>query len=182
VIAVAIAFVAQQWMMYNFGAMSDWNSTLRYPKVAFNDVARHLNALSDRGLLDASITATGLERLALFQPNRYAWQCLLYPALLVIGLSMLRFRFSRFPLHPVLFLVIGTYPCCMMWFSFLIGWFAKTLIIKCGGGTVYQRLKPMFVGIIAGEIIFSALIIIIDMAYYGLHNRVTPAIMRILPG
>ena len=66
----------------------------------------------------------------------------------------------------VLFLVWGTYPGSRCWFSFLVGWVVKQLVVHFGGGQVYQRLKPVFFGIIAGELVATGLAISVELTYY----------------
>ena len=90
----------------------------------------------------------------------------LYGAGMVAAFALLRVRSTCFPLHPVLFLVWGTWPAGNTWGSFLIGWFVKTLVVKFGGGRAYHRLKPVFIGVIAGELAAIVIAIAIDLAYY----------------
>lgn len=66
-------------------------------------------------------------------------------------LSYLRLRFTGWPIHPVGYLMLGTFPGVHLWFSIFIGWILKTLIVRWGGSSVYQRAKPFFFGLIVGE-------------------------------
>jgi hypothetical protein len=100
----------------------------------------------------------------------------------VRAVSALRFRFSRFPFHPVLFLVAGTYPCLNAWFSFLAGWAVKQLVVRFGGGGVYQKLKPFFVGIISGEILVIGVSLLVDFLHYAIFDTVSPVRVWFLPG
>ena len=61
------------------------------------------------------------------------------------------------PIHPIGMLLVGHYYGNLAWASVLIGWLLKRLIIYCGGATAYRRAKPLFMGLIMGEI-FSAII------------------------
>ena len=70
----------------------------------------------------------------------------------VVLFALLRFRFTGFPLHPVLFLVWGVYASSTVWASFLVGWAAKMIVVRFGGGKVYHQLRPLFVGLIVGEL------------------------------
>ena len=106
-----------------------------------------------------------------------------YGLLGVMGVSMLRFRFSKFPIHPVLFLVLGTYSGNTTWGSFLAGWFIKSLVVRFGGGGVYQRLKPLFIGLIAAELFMIGLSVLIDFLYFFLHDGTpSPVKFVIMPG
>ncbi len=63
----------------------------------------------------------------------------------------------RWPLHPVGLLLVGHYYSDMSWASILIGWTIKVFIIHFWGAAAFRRAKPLFLGIIMGEI-FSAVI------------------------
>ena len=58
----------------------------------------------------------------------------------------------------------------------------KTLVVRFGGGRSYQRLKPLFVGLVAGEVVFVGVNVIYNLVYILImHNG--PAIgIRVLPG
>lgn len=54
------------------------------------------------------------------------------------------------PLHP-LGLVLGyTHPVCHTWFSVFLAWLSKVLILKIGGGAMYQNARPFFIGLAVG--------------------------------
>jgi hypothetical protein len=71
-------------------------------------------------------------------------------------LAFLRLRFAAWPLHPIGYLMLGTFPGGHLWFSILIGWLAKTAIVRWGGATLYVRAKPFFFGLIVGESLAAA--------------------------
>ena len=71
--------------------------------------------------------------------------------ILVSALAALRLRFAWWPLHPIGFLMIYTYPGTHLWLSIFIGWLAKNLILRFGGTKMYTSAKPFFLGLIVGE-------------------------------
>jgi hypothetical protein len=75
----------------------------------------------------------------------------------VLVVSFLRLRFTWWPVHPVLFVVWGTCTVVPLTFSFLLGWLIKTCVTRFGGGESYRRLKPLFVGLVAGEFVAGLL-------------------------
>lgn len=180
-LAVAVAFVAQHWTLYNIGPMADGTAHSRFPQMHFNDAAKWMGEMENLGTLDASFNARGLDRLKLFSPEPGAWTWVLASAAAVIVLSLVRFRFTVFPIHPALLLVWGTYPAIMVWGSFLLGWFIKILVVRFGGGAVYQRLKPLFIGLIASELMASAVVILVDILYYWVTGNVPSVQLSILP-
>ncbi len=66
-------------------------------------------------------------------------------------LAVARLKSVNFPLHPVGFLLCYTYPVNKIWFSVLVGWLVKTLIVKFAGSSGYHRCRPFFIGLILGE-------------------------------
>ena len=74
-----------------------------------------------------------------------------------VGLALLiafcHLRFRWWPLHPVMFIFLGAFQGQLMGFSFLLGWAVKTATTRYGGARAYLRLKPLMIGIIAGEMV-----------------------------
>jgi len=75
----------------------------------------------------------------------------------VAGLQIACMVSPAWPLHPIGFLMVGHYYGRMAWASVLIGWLLKITIIYCGGSSAFRRARPLFLGLILGEI-FSAVI------------------------
>jgi hypothetical protein len=82
-------------------------------------------------------------------------------ACLIWAIGAVRMRWSGFFLHPIGVLVCATYPTSRLAFSFFLGWLAKFLVMRYGGQGLYIRLKPMAIGMVAGEAAASTLFIII---------------------
>lgn len=72
-------------------------------------------------------------------------------AVITAGLGIARLAWSWWPLHPLGYLASATYAAYMTWFSILLGWLAKCLVMRYGGVAIYKRLKPVAFGMIAGE-------------------------------
>jgi hypothetical protein len=66
-------------------------------------------------------------------------------------LSFMRMQYSGWPLHPIGFLMLDTFPIAYLWLSIFIGWMAKALILRFGGTNLYVSAKPLFLGLIVGE-------------------------------
>ncbi len=100
---------------------------------------------------------------------------------LVLLFSLGRLRFTKWPLHPVMFLICATYSAYMFAFSFLIGCLIKTVVMKFGGAKVYQDLRPLFYGMIAGELGIGMITIVFGFLYF-LATGDSPRAFRIFPG
>jgi hypothetical protein len=47
---------------------------------------------------------------------------------------------------------------------------------------VYQKLKPLFIGLIAAELFMVGVTVIIDFAYFAIHGTRPPVSVAIMPG
>ena len=95
-------------------------------------------------------------------------------------LSVLRLRFAWWPLHPIGYLMLYTYPGTHLWLSIFLGWLAKNLILRFGGPKLYTDAKPFFLGLIVGESAAAAfwLVLGIGLSAAGLPYRA----VNIMPG
>lgn len=181
ILAMVVGFGVTFYNLYNFGGInSDIWASVHVPKGALNKAANELNFLAESGSLQKSIDAVGLGKLGMMQFDSEVWGWFLSIMTLVVLLSVLRFRLPNLPIHPILFLVWGTFPIMKTWFCFLVGWAIKELIVRFGGGKSYNTLKPLFIGLIMGELIAVAITIIVGAVYYSITGVTTPY-FQILP-
>ena len=61
------------------------------------------------------------------------------------------------------------------WFSILIGWLAKLLILRFGGPTLYHRARPVFVGMIFGETVAGGIWLVINLLLSANGHAIIPA-------
>jgi hypothetical protein len=120
----------------------------------------HLGANSmDSWMENGSPTITYGDYQPYFSPNpplevTQAWQ---RPAFFVIGLgvtlflTLMRSAFFWWPLHPLGYAIAGSWSTVEFWFPCLIAWVLKGLTVRYGGIGLYQRLRPVFLGLILGE-------------------------------
>jgi hypothetical protein len=97
------------------------------------------------------------------------------------ALGAARLAIPGWPLHPIGLLVCAAYPMWTAWFSFLLAWLIKVLVLRYGGNGVYQRLKPVAYGLIAGEVLAVAINLLICLLVL-LAGGTVPAMPRLLPG
>ena len=182
-IALCVGLVATLWGMYNFGSSKDGWAQMT---VGLNvgQATRGLNTLVETGQYAATTSASGLEKLPLIAENvgkvkELGWTA--FGLVAVVVFSLIRFRWAGFYLHPILFLVWDTYPAQRVWMSFLLGWAAKELVVRFGGGRVYQNLKPLFIGLIMGELMAVIVTLSVGWIYY-LTTGFMPKTMAIFAG
>lgn len=168
---VVLAVVVALWANYNYGmprtAGYGWSDS-RVPTTFFYAAEREIQTFAGTtGKLEASEQLGAVERILKCDPKSGFVPFLLVGLGGVLVFSLLRQMVPRWPLHPVLFLVFGTYPLSKFWFSFLLGWAIKHIVTSMFGHSIYTRTKPLWLGIIAGELLSSVLIIAYGDAYYG---------------
>jgi len=104
---------------------------------------------------------------------------LLFGAGLTTFLSALRLRFVNWPLHPVGYLMVYGDPMRNMWFSIMIAWLVKVLILKFGGAKMFRSARPFFVGLIMGEAGAAAFWLVVSLVRVSLGLEYQ--IIRLLP-
>ena len=151
-------------------------------KRPFNETISIMQRLDAQGQLEEAGQATGLARFKEMAPHRNGLIAFVTAAGLVIVFSGLRLRFTRWPLHPVMFLVWSTYAGDSFAQSFLAGWFIKMGITRFGGAGIYQKCKPLMFGLIAGEMLGGMLPMIVSFIYFVATGGTIPKPFSIMPG
>ena len=64
--------------------------------------------------------------------------------------------FPKWPLHPVGLLLAYTWYGQTIWMSVAAGWLLRIVLVFFGGARLYRRLRPLFIGLIVGEV-FAAI-------------------------
>jgi hypothetical protein len=97
-----------------------------------------------------------------------------------LALGALRLNFAWWPLHPIGFVMIETYPGDHLWLSIFVGWLAKVLILRFGGAKLYVDAKPFFLGVIVGESAAAGFWLVIGIVLSALGMPYRP--VNIMPG
>ncbi len=100
-----------------------------------------------------------------------------WPRLIGVGVGVavtgiliaLRARFLWWPLHPIGYVLSGTYTMVWLWCPMLVGWLCKWLIMRYGGLKMYRFLWPFFIGLILGDYVTGSL-----WALYGCITNTQP--------
>lgn len=180
-LSLLLAGAATIWVQYNTGPdFEDPWTTRGQASIPLSEATRAVHRLSATDQLSAVTTANTWQRLSMIEPT---WSTIGF-ALLGFGLyaatAVGRLRISWFPLHPVLFLYWGTYSSHRFGFSLLIGWMIKVLTVRLGGERTHEKLRPLMVGLIAGELLAIVGWSVVGLSYY-LLTGLRPAVYPILP-
>ena len=86
-------------------------------------------------------------------------------------LIFMRYRFLWFPVHYLGFPINDTWIIANAWFSIFLGWFIKLVTLRWGGLRTYRTLRPLFLGLVLGNIACAGMWLIID-AITGMKGNV----------
>ena len=137
----------------------------------FENMVKVKQQLHAQGTLELSESLSGFQRFAHMHPN---WPCMgAFVIALAISLSfgICRLRFAWWPLHPVVFVFLGGYQARLMGVSFLIGWLIKSMVNKYGGGKCYNTLKPLMIGLIAGDLAAKLIPMLVGVVYFAITGQ-----------
>ncbi|MFC1715412.1 DUF6785 family protein [Candidatus Poribacteria bacterium] len=71
-------------------------------------------------------------------------------------LMIMRMQFIWWPLHPAGFAVSGSWSMGVFWFSLLVSWAVKILLLRLGGLKAYRQAVPFFLGLILGGFVIGS--------------------------
>jgi len=181
VLGLAVALPVTLYFQYDLG-YAKWDTWAGYyvPKMAFDNAVGAVELLTAQGSLEKASGLAGLERLGAMSPNGLCMAALAGGLGLALVGYVGRLRTTWWPLHPVLFLTWATEPPWRLSGSFLLGWLTKVLVVNYGGSRLYQRLKPLFFGLIAGEV-FGAVVPTLVGAIYYVTTGMPPKQFWVLP-
>jgi hypothetical protein len=151
------------------------------PTMQFENAIAVKRRLDAQGVLQESQSYEGWERIAHMSPNAICMWSFAAGLILVLVFSAARLRFKWWPLHPLLFVTWCTTHIHAFAGAFLLGWLIKVCAVKYGGNAVYNRMKPLMVGLIAGEVLGAVIPSIVGAVYYFVTGD-PPKAFRVLLG
>jgi len=85
-------------------------------------------------------------------------------------LMVMRMQFIWWPLHPAGYAISGSWSMGVFWFSLLVSWAVKLILLRLGGLKIYRQAVPFFLGLILGGFVvgscWSILGIILERPMY----------------
>ncbi len=181
VVSLAVSIVVTLGLQYEHGAnLSDGYASRRVPSEPFVRTSRFASEALADGSLSASTALTDAQRLISLNPTDGSWWWLGLGMALVIGTAAARLRLPWWPLHPVLFLIWGTWGIAHFGFSFLLGWAIKSAVVRGSGIAGFHVVLPLAIGVIAGELLSALGWMIVGGAYHA-ATGVAPTGYRIFP-
>ena len=89
---------------------------------------------------------------------------MLFGSLFTLWLMWMRQVFLWWPFHPIGYMMLSAWASFKLWFSIFLGWSMKFAIVKYGGLRAYRSARPIFLGLVLGEMVCAGLWAIIGMA------------------
>ena len=181
-LSAAVAIPVSLYWQYREGAIKagDGWTVQSVPRMVYDVNVGVARALEAQGRLDESLRLSGAQRWRRLAPQKEAALAFAVTFALALLFGFLRRRFARWPFHPLLFAMGAMWQSRQLAFSFLLGWAAKGLVMKYGGARGYQRVKPLAVGLIAGEVLAAFAPLLIGAIYHALTGQ-PPKPFRIMP-
>jgi len=167
VLSLVVSFCATLFFQYRHGINFADVRPFDWSEAPFTRTSAVISQLSAYGQLAPSMTVSGIRRFLSIKPDPVMSAWALAGALLVIGCGLMRATFHWWPLHPVIFLVWGTFfPSNALGASILAGWLVKSTVVRYSGARGYTAVKPFMYGIIAGELVAAPGWMITGAVYY----------------
>ena len=89
---------------------------------------------------------------------------MIFGSIFMGGLMLLRRFFLWWPIHPIGYTMLSSWASFKLWFSIFLGWMVKYSLVKYGGLRAYRQARPIFLGLVLGEMICAGIWAIIGMA------------------
>ena len=99
------------------------------------------------------------------EPEGPRWDALQFMGLgagIMSALMWARHQFVWWPLSPLGFAIAANWQTGHIFCSALLAWLLKAGILRYGGVRLYRELRPLFLGLILGEIVAAGLFLILD--------------------
>ena len=87
----------------------------------------------------------------------------LFGSAFTIGLMWMRKVFVWWPIHPIGYTMLSSWASFKLWFSIMLGYFLKYGVVKYGGLRAYREARPLFLGLILGEMTCAGLWSVVGM-------------------
>ena len=144
--AILISAISSVWvtlsLCYEHGAINlsaFYTVFVHYP---YNFISRHLT--------DNTAVSWG------------GWLWSAYGGALMWLLMLAKQRLVWWPIHPLSLPISSMWPTDMIVLSVMLSWMFKSLILKFGGPALFQRLKPFFIGLVAGQFSSMGFWVVVD--------------------
>ena len=101
-----------------------------------------------------------------FDPDYWAVGFTGIGMLFALFLMLMRMKFLWFPFHPAAYAAVcGSWAVNYIWFTLLVAWALKLILLKYGGRNAHRKAMPFFLGLILGQFTVGSLWTILGMLF-----------------
>ena len=83
----------------------------------------------------------------------------------------MRYVFVGWPIHPIGLALCFSYHIGMSFLSFLIAWAVKASVMRFGGISLYNKTKPLFLGVLLGAFAGGIICLVVDAIWFPLAGH-----------
>ena len=179
VLGMAVGVPVLIYIHYQFSSNKpmDWWANYIQVRMPFQTDVKLRVELAAQGVLEESAGISGWQHFTQAFPNQLHLTFFAVAFGVVLLLTFLRHRFTWWPFHPFLLVVMAMWTSGLFAASILIGCLIKVSVTKYGGASLYQKLKPLMVGIVAGELLGALIPAIIGTTYHVITGDRPPDYM-----
>jgi len=88
---------------------------------------------------------------------------MIFGSAFTVWLMWMRRLFVWWPIHPIGYTMLSAWGAFKVWFSIFLGWLMKYSIVKYGGLRAYRQARPVFMGLVLGEMTCAGIWAIVGM-------------------
>lgn len=77
-----------------------------------------------------------------------------------------RYVLYWWPLHPIGMVVVASAPIGNAFLPIFLAWLIQTILLRIGGGRLYRKAQPLFIGILTGYLVGQGLSMLIDSLWF----------------
>jgi len=175
-VLIPVALASTVYWSYDRGApLSNWPVVAnQYPG---RDYVTTSQKLAGQGSLELAASRHGWDRLECLLPDGPRVLAFVTMAALTLLCGWCSLRLTWWPFHPVMFLFLGSFHGQWISVSLLLGCLAKVAVNRYGGVALYNRLKPLMIGLVAGSVVAATVPMVVGAAFHFVTGQ-TPVPMR----
>ena len=171
-LAIVVAVPVSLWAEYNYvGHVTGGQYMVSTTYAPAPGIVKSLDSV---GALAEVEGWTPWQRVCRMQPDRRFWPAVAVGFALVIALSMMRLRYSWWPLHPVILLGFGSWTMGKYGASFFLGWMIKAAVMRFGGGRGFASVRQLMIGVIVGDLSGAFVMTVVAWLYYAITGTDPP--------
>ncbi len=76
------------------------------------------------------------------------------------------YLFHWWPLHPIGMVVVMSAPVKKAFFQIFLAWLIQAVLLRIGGGRLYRKTQPLFIGFLVAYLLFQVIALIVDIIWF----------------